>query len=74
MSLAALKAALNGDVANAIAASTPGGIEQLEAGGQRALVDSTMLPKEIRGATREQLAENGFQRSGPSGQCSIVTN
>ncbi|SHI12055.1 hypothetical protein [Pollutimonas bauzanensis] len=61
MNRAVLKAALNGDIANAVTAATPGGIEQQETKGQRALVESTMLPKEIREATREQLAGIGFQ-------------
>src|SRR3546814_9750516 len=33
----------------------------LETDGQRALVNGTMLPKDIRGATREQLAALGFE-------------
>src|SRR3546814_332894 len=61
MNPAAIKAACYGDVANAIAASTPGGIEQQKTDGQRALVNGTMLPKDIRGATREQLAALGFE-------------
>lgn len=61
MNPAAIKAACYGDVANAIAASTPGGIEQQEMDGQRALVNGTTLPKDIRGATREQLAALGFE-------------
>ncbi len=61
MNLAALAAALRGDLANAMIASTPGGIERQEAAGQRTLVESAMLPKEIRGATREQLTALGFK-------------
>ena len=61
MNLASLSAASRGDIANALVASTPGGIERQEAAGQRALVESTMLPKEIRGATQEQLTAIGFE-------------
>ena len=61
MNFAALAAAMNGDLANAMIASTPGGIERQEAEGQRTLLESTMLPKEIRGATREQLTALGFK-------------
>jgi hypothetical protein len=58
---AALSAALRGDLVNALIASTPGGIERQEAEGQRALCASSQLPKEIQGATREQLAALGFK-------------
>lgn len=61
MNPAALAAVLHGDLANALIASTPGGIERQEAAGQRTLIESAMLPKEIRGATREQLTEIGFK-------------
>ena len=61
MNLAALAAASRGDLANALIASTPGGIERQEAAGQRTLVESAMLPKEIHGATREQLTALGFK-------------
>jgi len=61
MNPAALAAALSGDVANAIVASTPGGIERQEAAGQRDLAASAMLPKEILGATLEQLTALGFK-------------
>ena len=61
MNLAALAAASRGDLANALIASTPGGIERQEAAGQRTLVESAMLPKEISGATREQLTALGFK-------------
>ena len=49
MNPAALAAASRGDLANALIASTPGGIERQEAAGQRTLVESAMLPKEISG-------------------------
>ncbi len=61
MNLAALAAASRGDFANALIASTPGGIERQEAAGQRTLVESAMLPKDIGGATREQLTALGFK-------------
>lgn len=61
MNPAALSAAARGDLKNALVASTPGGIERQEAAGQRTLVASAMLPKEINGATREQLTALGFK-------------
>lgn len=61
MNPAALEAASRGDLTNALIASTPGGIERQEAAGQRALVQSAMLPKKITGATREQLTALGFK-------------
>ena len=64
MNPAALAAALCGDLANAIAASTPGGIEAQEAAGQAMLVASgAQLPKDIQsGLTREQItAATGIQ-------------
>jgi hypothetical protein len=61
MNPASLIAALCGDLTNALIASTPGGIEQQEAAGQRDLVESQMLPKEVHGATREQLTALGFK-------------
>jgi len=61
MNPAALAAVLRGDLANALIASTPGGIERQEAAGQRTLAESAMLPKEISGATREQLTALGFK-------------
>jgi hypothetical protein len=42
-------------------ACLPGGIERQEADGQRTLVAREMLPKEIWGATREQLTAIGFK-------------
>jgi len=60
MNPAALAAACNGDLANAIVASTPGDIERQEAEGQRAMVASSHLPKEMHGATRQQLEALGF--------------
>ena len=60
MNPAALAAALSGDLANALIASTPGGIERQEAQGQRTFVESSTIPKDIQGATREQLTALGF--------------
>lgn len=46
--------------ANFLTATMPGGIERQEAEEQEKLVASQQIPKEIRGATREQLAAIGF--------------
>lgn len=56
---AVLGAALRGDLANAIAAMTPGGIEAQEAAGQRQLVRSSNLPKKCNYCTREQIEAMG---------------
>lgn len=56
---AALKAAASGDFANAIVASTPGGIEAQEKRGQQALVASTNMPKELHPG-REAFEALGF--------------
>ena len=61
MNLAALAAASRGDIENALVASAPGGIERQEAAGQRTLIETSMLPKEISGATRDQLSSLGFK-------------
>lgn len=60
LNLAAFAAAARGDLANAVVASTPGGIERQEAAGQQSFVASDNLPKELRGATREELNALGF--------------
>lgn len=61
MNPAALSALLGGDLDNAIAASTPGGIEAQEAAGQRQFVASETLPKNLmHGTTREQLVALGI--------------
>ena len=65
MNIAALTAALRGDLGNALIASMPGGIERQEATGQQALLELNMLPKEVRGATREQLSAIGFKFGAP---------
>lgn len=57
MSPAALQAALDGDIDNAIVASTPGGIEAQEAAGQKDFVASQTLPKDC---PREELEKLGF--------------
>lgn len=57
MSPAALSAALNGDLKNALIASTPGGIEAQEAQGQTDFVASETLPV---ACPREQLESLGF--------------
>lgn len=46
MNPAALVAALRGDLANALVASTPGGIEAQEHAGQRAVCEKSILPKD----------------------------
>lgn len=61
MNPAALKAAISGDITNAIAASTPGGIEAQEAAGQRDLCESFQLPRQMSGCTIEQLHLLGFE-------------
>lgn len=60
MNLAFLSALASGDLANAVVASKPGGIEAQEAAGQAELADSDRLPKKLRGGTREQLQAIGF--------------
>lgn len=59
MNPAALKAAISGDFANAMVASTPGGIEAQEKRGQAALVASTNMPKEMHPG-REAFERLGF--------------
>lgn len=61
MNPAALNAALNGDMRNAAIASLPGGIEALEAVGQIELCNSTKLPKDTNGCTREDLEKLGIK-------------
>ncbi len=61
INMAALGALLRGDIDNAVLASTPGGILAQEAQGQRTLVSSDMLPRDIdKRVTREQLTALGF--------------
>ena len=61
MNIAALAAALRGHANNATFSSTPVWIEKQEADGPRTLVESEMIPKEVHGATREQLIALGFK-------------
>lgn len=62
MNLAALQAALNGDLENAMVASTPGGIEAQEKAGQTMFVSNATLPKEmLGGCTREMLEAIGIK-------------
>lgn len=56
---AALAALVGGDVDNFLVASTPGGIERQEAEGQKMLVESTLLPKDLF-PDREVWEQEGF--------------
>lgn len=61
MNPAALIAALHGDIANAIIASTPGGIERQEAQGQADLNENqNKLPKDISAEDKAALESIGF--------------
>ena len=58
---ATLKAFMEGDLGNAIIATTPGGIEAQEARGQKDFVASEVLPKKMcHGCTREKLEKMGI--------------
>lgn len=59
MNPAALAALLNGDIDNALVASTPGGIEAQEARGQADLCNTSRLPKDHRPECREALEAAG---------------
>lgn len=62
MNPAAITALFSGNVENAIAASTPGGIEAQERNGQAAFVNSASLPKEMsQNCTREKLEQCGIK-------------
>lgn len=61
MNPAALHAALEGDLENALIAATPGGIEAQEARGQVDFVASETLPRKCNGGTRQQLERLGIQ-------------
>lgn len=66
MNTAALTAALRGDMANAIIASTPGGIERQEAQGQCDLVSAAnKLPADMRPDDRAALESLGFVFGAP---------
>lgn len=56
---AALAAFANGDIENALVASTPGGIEAQEKRGQQTLVQSTDMPLELR-PNKEAFEKVGF--------------
>jgi hypothetical protein len=59
---AALNALINGDLGNFLTASTSGGIEAQEAKGQIDFVNSTTLPKEMKGGcTIEKLKSLGIE-------------
>lgn len=61
MTPAAIGALANGDIANFLAAATPGGIEAQEAQGQQDLVASTSFPKEMLHRTEKKHFEKlGF--------------
>lgn len=55
MTPAALAAAAEGDLRNALVAATPGGIEASEKAGQQALVASTDMPKQLDRAAFEKV-------------------
>jgi hypothetical protein len=59
MNPATLKAIASGDLANAMVAATPGGIEAQEKAGQTALVKSTNMPKDLS-PSREAFESLGF--------------
>ena len=62
MNPAALNALINGDLGNFLTASTSGGIEAQEAKGQIDFVNSTTLPKEMKGGcTIEKLKSLGIE-------------
>lgn len=58
VTMAALAAALAGDIGNAVVASTPGGIEAQEAQGQKDFCASDVLPKDC---PRQELERLGFK-------------
>lgn len=62
--LAALSAYADGDIENAMVASTPGGIEAQEKRGQTALVASTDMPIKLS-PTREAFEALGFKFGEP---------
>lgn len=63
MNPAALKAALAGDLSNALVASAPGGIERQEAAWQAALVASANMPKDLS-PSRKAFEAIGFKFGG----------
>lgn len=61
MTMAALAALSQGDIANALVTSTPGGIEAQEARGQATLIANEYLPIEMYGISRDELTAMGFE-------------
>jgi hypothetical protein len=61
VSMAAIKAAVDGDLANSLVASIPGGIEAQEARGQQSFVNSETLPLKFNFGTREELEQMGVR-------------
>ena len=57
---AALAALVKGDMANFVAASTPGGIEAQEAQGQRDMIEQCRVPRDFDEATGVRLAACGI--------------
>jgi len=58
---AAVAAALAGDLENLMVAASPGGIEAQEARGQQDLVNSSKLPVDLNGDSREQFEAIGIR-------------
>ena len=64
MTPAAVRARVEGDLENFIAASTPGGIEAQEAAGAAKLRNGNWLPKQRDGIEDLELIELGFELGG----------
>lgn len=62
ITLAALQAAMAGDLDNFLVAATPGGIEAQERQGQRHFTQSSTLPKRCIGCTWGQIEQAGIIR------------
>lgn len=62
LTIAALAAAMAGDMENLLIAATPGGIEAQERQGQRTFVQSSKLPKKCIGCAWEQIERVGVVR------------
>lgn len=60
MDPAAISALAVGEIGNFLTLATPGGIEAQEAAGQATFVASAILPRQMKGTTREQLVAIGF--------------
>lgn len=61
LTAASVSAAAKGDIANFIAASTPGGIEAQEKAGQQTLVASSLLPIQGSSMVEHHLSPLGFK-------------